>query len=70
MLAKLPVIIKLQLLAAACNSAGGILKLFLPLFFYEIYHFDFTIIAWLMGAYGAGCIVGAYFSGEIGRAHV
>ncbi|MEB0043503.1 MFS transporter [Pseudomonas sp. MH10] len=65
MLAKLPVIIKLQLLAAACNSAGGILKLFLPLFFYEIYHFDFTIIAWLMGAYGAGCIVGAYFSGVL-----
>ena len=69
MLEKVPKIIKLQLLAAACNSAGGILKLFLPLFlplfFYEVYNFDFTTIAWLMGAYGAGCIVGAYSSGVL-----
>lgn len=61
----LPNIIKIQLMAAACNSAGGIIKLFLPLFFYEVYGFGFEVIALLMGVYGVGCILGAYLSGVL-----
>jgi MFS family permease len=65
MLRTLPRMVQLQLLATLCNSAGGIVKLFLPLFFHEVYGFDFTIIAWLMAGYGAGCIVGAYSGGVL-----
>ena len=65
MLRALPRVVQLQLLATLCNSAGGIVKLFMPLFFYEAYGFDFTVIALLMAAYGAGCIVGAYSGGVL-----
>lgn len=59
----LPRSVQLQLLATLLNSAGGIVKLFMPLYFFEIYGYDFSTIAWLMGAYGSGCILGAYTGG-------
>lgn len=65
MIRTLPRVVQLQLLATLLNSAGGIVKLFLPLYFLEVYGYSFSTIAWLMAAYGGGCIVGAYVGGVL-----
>jgi MFS family permease len=65
MIRTLPRAVQLQLLATLLNSAGGIVKLFLPLYFLEVYGYDFSTIAWLMAAYGGGCILGAYVGGVL-----
>lgn len=65
MLRNLPRVVYLQLLAALLNSAGGIIKLFMPLYFYEVYKYDFNVISLLMAAYGCGCILGAYTGGVL-----
>ncbi|MGW8463971.1 MFS transporter [Pseudomonas sp. CLCA07] len=57
--------VQLQLLATLLNSAGGIVKLFMPLYFLEVYGYEFSTIAWLMAAYGFGCILGAYVGGVL-----
>ncbi|WP_095144940.1 MULTISPECIES: MFS transporter [unclassified Pseudomonas] len=65
MIRTLPRSVQLQLLATLLNSAGGIVKLFMPLYFLEVYGYDFSTIAWLMAAYGGGCILGAYVGGAL-----
>jgi MFS family permease len=65
MIRTLPRAVQLQLLATLLNSAGGIVKLFMPLYFLEVYGYEFSTIAWLMAAYGGGCILGAYVGGVL-----
>jgi MFS family permease len=65
MIRTLPRAVQLQLLATLLNSAGGIVKLFMPLYFLEVYGYEFSTIAWLMAGYGGGCILGAYVGGVL-----
>lgn len=65
MIRNLPRSVQLQLLATLLNSAGGIVKLFMPLYFLEAYGYEFSVIAWLMAVYGGGCILGAYVGGVL-----
>lgn len=62
---ELPRTVRAQLGATLLNSASVIVKLFMPLLFHGSYALDFKSIGMLMGAYGAGCIAGAYAGGAL-----
>ncbi|MDN0076791.1 MFS transporter [Crenobacter sp. SG2303] len=53
------------MLATLINNMGGSSKLFLPLYFLEHYRLGYAHIGLLMGVYGLGSFVGAYFSGSL-----
>ncbi|WP_455285877.1 MFS transporter [Cupriavidus necator] len=61
----LPAMVRAQLSATLLNSAGTMVKLFLPLWFRANYELDFTTIGTLMAAYGAGSVAGAYLGGVL-----
>jgi len=61
----LPRSVYVQVTATLINNMGGSTKLFLPLFFLDHYRLGYTHIGLLMGLYGLGSFVGAYFGGSL-----
>ncbi|MCW3481018.1 MFS transporter [Neisseriaceae bacterium JH1-16] len=61
----LPRSVYVQVLATLINNMGGSTKLFLPLYFLEHYRLGYTHIGLLMGVYGLGSFLGAYFGGSL-----
>ncbi|GGY27488.1 MFS transporter [Paludibacterium paludis] len=61
----LPRTVYIQLVACLLNNAGGMAKLFLPLYLHERYGIDYRWIGFLVSAYGVGALSGAYLGGAL-----
>lgn len=55
----LPTTVYVQVVCSLINNIGGISKLFLPLYLREHYDVSYAHIGMMMGAYGAGSLIGS-----------
>lgn len=61
----LPRTVYVQLLASLLNNAGGMAKLFLPLYLHDRYAIDFRWVGFMVSAYGLGALAGSYLGGAL-----